>query len=631
MELLIPVAALAGLYTMSKTTRGYEGYEDRQYKQPTTEHLSGMDSNIPSAGVGDFNMKYEGSGGDYKSLAQAATSTNDVSQQPSKPVIASVKPSGAAPFNNGGMTAYTTKYFTNPQTQKNNQQINPEQIPTYRTLTGESKPASEFTHDNMKPFFSGRGRVGGTTEYTSDPIFDNYTGAGSTHLVKSSQAPMFSPSDDMAYSYGAPNQSEFYQSRAKSVLSGRMDGVKLMQPITEGRGLGGNKNAEYTSALDSRSTYMPKTVDELRIAGKPKSSEHRLLGYEGAAHGATSQRPDIAPVHKNRPETFMEMGPERYFTTVGVETAPTSRPVQIERLTNRQNTLSEYTGAAGSVAPNQGAYSSEMEYEPSTRLDLGELPVGIASAAGRSGGGDIEYGRHDMPVYTNSRSQGPQETYFGSGFVEAIGAVVAPLLEAMRPTRKQLFVGNGRAYEGAKAQVTRSDFRTPGMYLEPTIRDSTHVENYIPGKNANMQSDGYRTAEIQVKPNERDTTEFEYVGAAASAHHMPRQREDNTYLPDTNKVQTMQGRMVPGAAGRFDGNYGTVTNRNTGHGNNERIASRSSMVTAGPSFTPGAAQLGEYNSRYVPQAIDSGTSRIDDSLMSAFKNNPYTHKLPGAK
>ena len=609
MELLIPVAALAGLYTMSKTNR----------ESSSRNHSA----------QGQVKEYYTPINSEYNTLLKNALepSSADAPIQPDTVVAPMNKASvGTTAFNNGGIGAYTSKYFANPlqSTVSNNQT-------TYPTLAGDSKPASEFTHNNMTPFFGGRGRTSGTTEYTSDPIFDNYTGAGSTYLSKSSQAPMFSPANDMAYSHGTPNQSDFYQSRAQSVLSGRMDGVKLMQPISEGRGLGGNKTNEYKSALDSRSSYMPKTVDELRIAGKPKSSEHQLLGYEGAAHGSTSQRPEITPMHKNRPETFMEMGPERYFTTVGIETAPTSRPVQIERLTNRQDTVSEYTGSASSIAPKQGAYINEMEYEPSTRQDLGQLPVGIASAAGRSGGGELEYGRYDMPVYSNNRSQGQQDTYFGSGFVEAIGAVVAPLLEAMRPTRKQLFVGNGRTFEGAKAQVTRSDFRTPGMYLEPTIRDSTHVENYIPGKNAGMQSDGYRNADIQVKPNERDTTEYEYTGAAMSTHQKPRQHEDTEFRPDTNKVQTMQGRMVPGAAPQFNGGYGTVTNRNTSFTNNERIATRPAVVTAGPAFTPGVAQIGEYNSRYVHQAVDAGTSRIDDSLMTAFKNNPYTHKLPGAR
>jgi hypothetical protein len=540
---------------------------------------------------------------------------NDVGANPD-PLVANT-----ASFNAG--PAYTSKYFSPAVASTSG--------PRYTSLTGHSKTASEFTHDNMVPFFGGKGRMSSayTPDNMADPLFDNYTGAGSTQIIKTNQSPMFPPSDSLHYANGSPNNTAFYQERAQSVLSGTMNGVKLGQ-VSEGRGLGGGTT--YQSALDARDSYMPKTVDDLRMAGKPKSSEHRIMGYEGGGHGAATHRLDHAPVPKNRPETFVEIGPERYFTTMGIATAPTARPVQIEKLTNRQDTTGEYTGSARSSAPHQGAYASDIEYKPTNRQEIGALPIGIASAAGRSGGNDAEYDRYNMPVYKNNRTQGTQDTYFGSGFTTAIGAVVAPLLDVLRPTRKENVIGNMRPYENAKAQVTRADFRTPGMYLEPTIRDSTHVENYIPGKNAGLQSDGYRNAEIQVVPNERDTTtDFEYTGVAASAHSKPRAHEDNAYLPNGNKVQTLQGQMVQGTAPRFDGNFGEVTHRSTGQTYNKQVSDRPAVATTGPAFTPSSSQIGAYNPRYVPQSVDAGTSRIDDTLMSAFKNNPYTHKLPGAK
>jgi hypothetical protein len=172
------------------------------------------------------------------------------------------------------------------------------------------------------------------------------------------------------------------------------------------------------------------------------------------------------------------------------------------------------------------------------------------------------------------------------------------------------------------------------MYLEPTIRDQTHVENYIPGINATsvQRPDGYTIAQVQLRDNERDTTtDFEYTGAAASANMAPRLQENHNIRPDGNKLQTLAGRMVPGASNTFAGpsNAGSLTHRSSGYSekSNNRATFSTSGLGGGMNAMPNASQIGAYNPRYA--AVEEvGLSRNDPSLMTeAFRANPYVHQL----
>lgn len=495
----------------------------------------------------------------------------------------------------------------------------------------------DYSHTNMTPHFGSKSRALRPVDGQRDATMDTYSGAGSLHQTKQSQAPLFAPASALTNPYGMESHTNEYQQYYQRVASTSMNGVALPAQ-SEGRGIGKavgeGPGGAYVSAIDARDALLPRGVDELRAANNPKSSEHSLGGLEGAAGGYANHRPDHAPVHKNRPETFAEIGPERYFTDVGLERAPTARAYHVEKFTNRTETdaSSGYVGAAGGTGEGvlhaPGAYLMDIEHNPTSRQELGALPIGIAAAAGRSGGSDQDYLRNGMPVYATNRSAMPQDAYFGSGFADAIGAVVAPLLDALRPTRKQNTVANLRPYGAGKAQVASADFRTPGMSLPPTIRDQTMVANYnhMPAVNALANSDGYTIAEIQLRDNARATTSgVEYTGNAQSAHLRPRMQEDVDFRPDGQKVQTLAGRMVPGVSPAFAGpsNFGHVAYRGSGYA--ETTPSLGAPAQAARS-TPHSGQIGEFQTRYA-QPADQGTSRIDPALMSeAFRNNPYVHR-----
>jgi len=111
-------------------------------------------------------------------------------------------------YDNGSGT-YTDKYF-NPN--MNNSSVAPGQ-PTYYSLTGDKVDGSYFGHNNMVPFFGSRLRSQVADSNSNESVLDNYSGAGSQTMVKKEVAPLFSPHENLQWANGAPNASDFFQSR----------------------------------------------------------------------------------------------------------------------------------------------------------------------------------------------------------------------------------------------------------------------------------------------------------------------------------------------------------------------------------------------------------------------------------
>jgi hypothetical protein len=71
--------------------------------------------------------------------------------------------------------------------------------------------------------------------------------------------------------------------------------------------------------------------------------------------------------------------------------------------------------------------------------------------------------------YTNNRSTANVDDYFGI-VGGALGAVVAPLLDVLRPSKKQNTVGTLRPYQNAGTRVPQSYLFNPADRPGATIR-----------------------------------------------------------------------------------------------------------------------------------------------------------------
>ena len=616
--LAIPLIALAGLFFVSRQQKdtfvGQRGTGGQSV-------LSGQSnySTLPNTDIPNKN---------YPNDDQIISQENEITSQ------LSTTNKFDAPY------VYTDKYFNpnnnsstvnsysalNVGSSEQNNGKNPSyasnKAPFY-SLTGEKVDSSYFKHDNMVPYFGGHIRTRPLDANSNEGILDSYQGQGSQTITKSEQSPLFAPGENYQYAFGAPNMNDFYQSRVNP--SHRMANVKPFeeQRVAPGLGLGYTTEGSdgYNSGMAMREKWMDKGVDELRVANHQKSSEHRMLGHEGPAISNITYRGDHAPVHKNRQNTAFALDSDRLFTTVGIETAPASRGVTIEKHINRPETAASYSGIAGSAI--EKTYNTG-EYMPSSHQDLGPVPIGIASS--KLGATDGDYGIKGKFAYPNNRtsnSQNIDDQYYGA-VGGAIGAVIAPLLDILRPSRKENTIGNLRLYENAHTKNNSSYLFNPADRPAPTIRETTENNKYIYGVNANQHGGGYATTEYQPIHNERDTTtDFSYVGGSSVNNALPR-----TYNAEYNqrnndiKASTINGRLVPGNMDLMNSEI-HMRNRSV---DNVLKNTRPLAMTDAPKQYVSSNQMGQFaepSGLYQNIQID----RNNPDILTAFKQNPYTHSL----
>ena len=81
------------------------------------------------------------------------------------------------------------------------------------SLSGNYMDSQEFKHNNMVPFNGGKPKGQIYNNNNAEAVLDNYIGSGSQTIKKIEQAPLFKPQDNVQWAYGAPNMSDYMQSR----------------------------------------------------------------------------------------------------------------------------------------------------------------------------------------------------------------------------------------------------------------------------------------------------------------------------------------------------------------------------------------------------------------------------------
>jgi hypothetical protein len=582
MELAIPLVALGSLYIVSN--------QKKREPKPANEGFR----SLPNTDVPDVNY------------GPPISDDTDIS----------AKLSTVNKYD--GTSAYTDKYF-NPYSKNNLINKNVDTAQTYTSLAGDNVDSKYFEHNNMMPFFGGKIRSKVDPE-SNEAILDNYLGSGSQTIVKSEQAPLFAPNANYQLANGAPNMNDFYQSRVNPSM--RMANVKPFEEIKVGPGLGLGYGTEgsggYNSGTMMRESWLPKGVDDLRTANKQKASEVMQLGHEGPAKSRITNVGVLGVVQKNRPETAFEWGHDRLFTTTGAAKGETLHSIPIERHVVRPETTVDYNGVAQSIHAQQ---SMPGEILPSHRIELGPTQLGAANAVGRGFGNEGDYGVKSKQVYANNRSSNVQDDYFGA-IGSSIGAVVAPLLEIMRPSRKENTTGNMRVYGDAKPAVSQSYLYNPNDAPAHTMRETTEKSLNHWNVNRGQTNNAYLSTEQQAVIQERDTTHVSHVGNAGFKNAFARNYDaELSYQPSTMKADTIKGRFGNSNTNLFNNsvNY-------QGKPKDMDLINSRDAIPKMPYSTHGSATIGEYQPR--GQTLDSNINmeRNTPDLYSVLQQNPYAIK-----
>jgi len=263
-------------------------------------------------------------------------------------------------------------------------------------LTGLEFQPGEFKHNNMVPF--AKKFTQNTSDTSHSPMFDSYTGNGQYMFAKREQGPMFEPTKEPTGNpFGFESHTDFLESRV--VESRNRAGERPVEQIHVGPGLnqgythlpsgGFNYNAAGDELMKAR---MP-TVDEMRVATNPKLS-YKTPVVQGSHYVANTGNSEmIGEVRKYNPDTFyINENGERNFVTVGADTKPTVRSVQVLKHTARPETTREYAGIGGQTE-GKATYTVGSTRTPLAQ-QMGTWGFRNADAQAWCGGGTSGQGAH---------------------------------------------------------------------------------------------------------------------------------------------------------------------------------------------------------------------------------------------
>jgi hypothetical protein len=487
-------------------------------------------------------------------------------------------------------------------------EIKEEKRNVFIDLAGREVSTTDYTN-RMVPFLGKSKNIGNSlTNYNqSENVLDNLTGSGSNQLRKTENAPLFKPEESLQFTHGVPVQTDYLQERMYQSKS--MNNVKPFQEqrVAPGinQGYTTTGSGGYNSGMEYRHTWQDKTVDELRAANKPKES-YSLLNHEGPAQTRIQNLGIEGKMEKHLPDRFYTNTPDRYFVTKGSETAPTARAIQTTHNETRTETTKEYQGIpgnAGVCAPmKHGMYRAD------TRQQLPVLDV-LPSQGPIS---QNNLSSLNYQILPNNRSMINHEPMGVIGSL--VSALTAPLKDIIKPTRKEELVEMSRV---GNLGSFIPNAPVPETEVQKTIKQGTMFSPLELGARPFVKvTDGaYMVSDQQPVSNERDTTNHSYAGSASSI--LPQQRVYDTYhTPSGDK--TVHGRQANGNIQVFTPtiNQTVTSNRSNMHEHYIGVP-QISKVMAGPD---------QFNMTRMPNQYNE-SSRIEPSLLDAFKQNPYTHKI----
>lgn len=490
-------------------------------------------------------------------------------------------------------------------------------------LDGEKISLNDFKHNNMQPFFGSKIRGSGANLEQSEGILDRMQGGGSQYIKKTEQAPLFKPEANVGWVNGMPNMSEFMLSR--QVPSMKVSGIKPWDEKKVGPGLGLGYTSEstqagYNAGVEFRESWQPKTVDQLRVKTNPKLT-FSLDGHQGPANAKIKEYGKLGKVEKFKPDRDFVMGADRLFTTTGIEKAQAARGIEVLQDVNRANNTREYFGNGGGVTDKKATYS-QRNYEDSKKQQLKAYNIAHAHRSGRNDPTNRDYGNGSYEnVFTHRGTTKQPENY---GYINGVvKAVISPLLDILRTTRKENVIGNARPSGNAHSHVNRGQVFNPNDKLRTTIKEQTSTlldNNHLNVQN--QQNDAYKVSDHTVIPQQRDTTTTSYSGSAGSGQRNNPMTYNAAYNQINNVNKPHIGRINQGNATMFNNELNVNIKKTEENRNNNRGYISSGRISAIPNVSAYGNML-----KRNDEADNNTTDRINPDLLKAFKENPYTKSL----
>jgi hypothetical protein len=207
------------------------------------------------------------------------------------------------------------------------------------------------------------------------------------------------------------------------------------------------------------------------------------------------------------------------------------------------------------------------------------------------------------------------EGYFGA-IGGAFGAALSPLLDALKPTRKENVIGNMRLYENPKYHVNASygpnTNNAPTTNREMTEKGSGHLNFH-----GHVQG-AHQVTSHQAAVNARQTqSDYCYVGSGQGSLEQRSYEAELNQRNNDVKASTIKGRLVQGNMS-LGSDY---INQSAKTQYSDLISAREMAPSCAPQ-PPSVQNMGIMNERQ-PLQENINVSRIGGDLISVLKSNPY--------
>tara|TARA_Y100000385_G_scaffold281767_1_gene335125 strand:+ start:10047 stop:13007 length:2961 start_codon:yes stop_codon:yes gene_type:complete len=334
------------------------------------------------------------------------------------------------------------------------------------SLSGKPINFEEFTHNNMSPFF-GSSVKQNTYELANQPLLELYTGTSNLCSEKDAIKPMFNPHKSNTNGTQI-NTSEVYN---RFVPSNIKNNEKPIDSVLVGPGL----NKGYTNVPsggfgqnDTRDFMLPKTTNELRVLTNPKMS---YSGRINAGKSTIVNRRKCGKIEKYRPDTYSKWDKDRLFTTTGAFTKEKNKSCLVVKDTNRKVTKS-YTGSGAPATRKKENCRSNVKISTKNNyLTSGPRNMNIENK------NTSDYGKNAINLATNERDITGTRTHT-SNLTAIVKAIIAPVEDIFRTTRKENVIGNVRQTGNfATTKNNKQYVYDPNDIAKTTIKETTIHDN----------------------------------------------------------------------------------------------------------------------------------------------------------
>jgi hypothetical protein len=383
------------------------------------------------------------------------------------------------------------------------------------SLSGEYINKENFTHKNMVPFYGGSIKQN-MDDKANRNLLETFTGVNDLQKNKCETASFYDLTKDMGNINGSQDASDFYKDRmvAPTLRAHEFPIPQIQVGPGIGQGYTSTPSGGYQQ-FEAQDYAKSKCVDQLRTKLNPNKNAIGMVDVSKETYAGrtvdglkTGLRGKMGKMNKNRVDTSYEQTEGMWLKTTGANLKPTKHGEWNVKETNRMTTTRQQLGTA--FASSQLARTGDPKVKRTSRQQLKGNYLGVGSMDKYGVGNKYDYGKSQILVYNNERDVTSTKVYQGN-VTSLIKAIIAPLEDMIKVTKKQHTVDNPRHFGNMKIQIpSKQTVYDPNDVAKATIKETTIHEYILGNLKGNEKLTIYDPNDV-ARATTKETTVHEYL------------------------------------------------------------------------------------------------------------------------